>query len=369
MLIKKEIKKEAKKDEVSSIPEEKLVKMPVTNLRAENEFGSIDNLVRRLGSNSIRLLSDHRIIKSAGSMVYGTGCARKMGPFKEGIKDLQSEFDKKQLQKKSDAVLAMMSKSQQFEKKRLNLLNDCKSHGGPFSSPSDVESYVSKCRQEKVPESVIKKALKAEVVYARETLTKRPKTDDVFRIRDRTTNKDLTSNQYQENLVALFSNILAVADVPDEVVHDALVKATQAVGIQFVSSDQPAEDKSADEQNVRTGCLIDSPRQSDSDHFYLERVAFAFLDEEFKKTWCLAMVDCVTEGGYELSLFRPVQGRMGENRVAFHPPDEDHLVTAVPSDILPIPLIITESSLHGEGVFIVNNHEEVDGLLTVAKEF
>ena len=56
-------------------------------------------------------------------------------------------------------------------------------------------------------------------------------------------------------------------------------------------------------------------------------------------------------------------------RVAFFAPDEEETVTAVPADILPIPLLITESMLDGEEVFIVNNHEEVDAVLSAAKEF
>ena len=101
----------------------------------------------------------------------------------------------------------------------------------------------------------------------------------------------------------------------------------------------------------------------------MDRVAFGFLNESKKKTWRLAMIDSKTPLGYELSLFVPVPGRMGENCVAFYAPNEDELVTAVSSDRLPIPLIVTESMLDGKQVFIVNNHEEVDAVLHAAPEF
>ena len=166
--------------------------MPVTNLRAENEFGSIDNLLSRLMTTSIRVVSDHRVLRTSGSMIYGSGLARGMGKYKSKIKHLQTTFEEKQLEKKREDVLALEGKAELFAKRRLSLLDSCKQHGGPFSSPSDVVSFVSQQEKDGASESMIKKALKAEVVYARETLTKRPKTDDVFRIRDRTTNKDLT---------------------------------------------------------------------------------------------------------------------------------------------------------------------------------
>ena len=362
-----------KKDDVSAIPQDKAAKMPVTNLRAENEFGSIDILLGRLRTTSVRLVSDHRVLSTSGGMVYGSGLARSMGQYKSQIKALQTDFEEKQLQKKRDDVMAMEGKVESFAKRRLALLEACKQHEGPFSSPADVTNFVSRCEQDGVSEGERKKALKAEVMYARETLTKRPKTDDVFRIRDRTTNRDLTSSQFKENLVALFSNVLAVADVAEDVVKIAIEKAKGAVGIGYFSSDKVAsQDASSAELDLPVApCTptssMHSPNHS-QEHMLFERVAFAFVNAAGEKDWCLAMVDSHSAGNFELSLFRPVPGRLGSKRVAFFPPDETHLVSATSSDILPIPVVVSESKLDKDLVFVVHNHEEIDMMLSVAKE-
>ena len=353
------------KDKVSSIPKDKLEKMPVTNLRAENEFGSIDTILTRLTTNSVRLVSDHRVLRTAGGLVYGTGIAREMGPYKERLKLVPSAFDEKQLKHKEDNLKVLSGKARQYEKRNLQLLDVCKSAGGPFTTPDQVTAYVTESREKGLLEAGIKKVLKANVMYDRETMTKRPKTDDVFRIRDRATHKDLTADQFRDNLVTLLSNILAVADVPNDLVQKALDKAATAVGIQYIcdaQNDVTAESLvEVEEQTDATG-LIDSPN---SDHCMMEHVAFAFVDDSGKKTWCLSMVECIKGEEIELSLCKPVPGRMGEHRVAFFPPEEDEMITAKSSDILPIPLIISESMLGSDTVFIVNNHEEVDGFLKV----
>ena len=49
-----------------------------------------------------------------------------MGPYKAHIAALQSDFDEKQLQKKTDEVLSQKGKAQQYEKRKLALLNTVK---------------------------------------------------------------------------------------------------------------------------------------------------------------------------------------------------------------------------------------------------
>ena len=212
-------------------------------------------------------------------------------------------------------------------------------------------------------------ALKAEVSFAKETLTKRPKVDDCFRIRDRTTNKDLTSNQYAENLSALFSNIHAVAEVPKDMLKQAMLKATLAAGIEYIAVGDSSE---AESMEVDPTSSIHSPGVLETDetpqHFESELIAFATKNEH-GRSWFLAMVDTVhSSQDMEVSPYIPVPGRLGENRVAFFPPEEDTAFQSDGSSILPIPPIVSQQMLNGSLVYVVNNHEEVDCILAGLKE-
>jgi hypothetical protein len=110
-----------------------------------------------------------------------------------------------------------------------------------FLNPTDVLNFQEKCRPEKWAEAEMKKVLKDEVAYARETITKRPKTDDVFRIRDRLTNKDLSSEKFFMNMKCLYDDIFSVADVGITDVRSALAKAKAAAGIAAIPSREPQD--------------------------------------------------------------------------------------------------------------------------------
>ena len=195
----------------SSFNDAILEKLPVHNLAAENSFGSDDSLTRRLNTTSRNAVSDRMVIKSAGSSIFGTSEARKIKCYLPKLKEIQKKFDDKQAKKREESIVAKEAQAGLYEKRKLKLLTDCREHLGPCTKPSDVTELYDRFKDQPV---YLKKCLKAEVAYARETYTKTPKTDDVFRIRDRTTNKDLTNKQYTANLKTLFSNILAVNEVP-----------------------------------------------------------------------------------------------------------------------------------------------------------
>ena len=268
-----------------------------------------------------------------------------------------------------------------YQKKKLAMLEACKQHGGPFSKPNDIHEFLARCKAENQNESFIKKALKSEVTYARETLTKRPKTDDAFRIRDRTTNKDLTSEQYATNLDSLFSNILAKANVSFDVVRGALQKAVTAAGIEFVSTDSveiaeagPSEasptniaEPSAAEPSAAT-CSLQSPVSTplilnDTPFYINDFIAIGLVNSQGQRSWCLGMIDDEPmPDETKVSFFVPIPGRMGENRVAFYEPMEDALVVPTNS-FLPLPPTVNQSLLDSKTVFIVVNHEDLDQVL------
>ena len=315
-------------------------------------------------------------------MIYGTSAAREVKKLIPEVESIQRAFDERQKQKKIDSLTALKGKASSYQKRKLEQLEACKEHDGPFSKPDDVTKFLARCEVEKRSAMYVKRALKSEVIYARETYTKRPKTDDAFRIRDRTTNKDLSSDQYALNLTTLFSNILAVAEVPSNIVKGAIHKAVAAAGIEFLGTEcphsvsspteadlaQPSVDALAAQPPVagsvvqpavaspsRITCSIDSPVPiSNPDHtfFIHDYVAIATVDDRGSKSWKLGTIDSVDDTA-KVSIYIPVPGRMGENRVD------------IPTNsFLPISPNVCQSKLNSEDVYIVSNHEELDEVLT-----
>ena len=355
--------------------------LPVTNLAAENSFGCIDIALRRLLTTSVRCVSDRLMIRSAGHAVFGTSAAREVKKLLPEVEAIQKQFDDDQKKQKIASMTALTGKVSLYEKKKLEILDACKQHGGPFTKPEDIDHFQARCIAEGRSVAYQKKAYKAEVVHKRETFTKCPKTNNNFRIRCQTTKKDLTPQQLATNLKTLLSNIMAIAEVPNAVVKDAIQKAVVAAGIDFIlnenleSEAQPSVDVLAQPSVAvqqaagglpDTTCLVDSPNlKVINDQFFLnDFVAIATVDSQAKKTWSLGMIDDYNGKDIaSVSFFKPVPGRMGENRVAFFGPEEEEEIDVPTNSILPLAPSVNESVLNGEQVFIIENHEEIDELV------
>ena len=300
------------------VPKENLESMLVTNILSENSLGHLDHLLSVLG-NKVKCASDYMVIRSAGNMIYGTGNAKEVSKLSPELNKLDKEFRDHQNEKKRQAVLSAEGKAGQYEKKQLQNLESCKAHGGPLTKPTEVKDFVNKCRSLKKTEPEIKKALKDEVVYHRESCSKRPKNDPAFRIRDTATRKDLTVDQYAENLISLFSDILAVADVQQEDINLAVGKAMEVMN--------PG----------RNTCLIDSPMEAPHSHNLevSQYVAVATRKENGDKIWHLGVVNNFDEHVHVLFL-----SQLGNNNVAFIFPEEDNIEIIDHSNIFPIPQLL-----------------------------
>ena len=105
-------------------------------------------------------------------------------------------------QKFSDGAEAKQVDAAISEKERLALLDGLKKAGGPFTDADEVKTYIT---SSDYPEPVKKKRMKAEIQFARDSTTRLPKTDPLFRIQVTLPNKkrrDKTSEEYAEALVA-----------------------------------------------------------------------------------------------------------------------------------------------------------------------
>ena len=156
--------------------------LPVTNLAAENSFGAIDIALRRLLTTSVRCVSDRLMIRSAGHAVFGTSAAREVKKKLPEVELIQKKFDDDQRERKIAAMTALTGKVSLYEKKKLEILDACKEHGGPFTKPEDIDQFQARCVAEGRNITYQKKALKAEVVHKRETFTKCSKTNNNFLI-------------------------------------------------------------------------------------------------------------------------------------------------------------------------------------------
>ena len=83
----------------------------------------------------------------------------------------QKEKFKTDVEKKQEVALGQ-------ERKRLTMLEELKSVGGPFTNAEEVELYMAS----PVPDGVKQKRMKKEIQFARESSTTLPKVDPLFKI-------------------------------------------------------------------------------------------------------------------------------------------------------------------------------------------
>ena len=96
-----------------------------------------------------------------------------------------------------------------------------KEHGGPFTSPEEVDLLV----QSNVDEKTKEKRLYTEVRYARDTSLSLPKSSALFRLKEKY--KNLPTFTYQQNLKTYLSKIHCNIDVTWTDFDEALGKLSQ----------------------------------------------------------------------------------------------------------------------------------------------
>ena len=92
--------------------------------------------------------------------------------------------------------------SQQQERKRLDVLEDLKQMGGPFTNADEVKIFLD---DNDMTDDAKKRRIKIEVQFTRDSSTTLPKSDPIFRIMVVLPNKkrrDKYAAEYAESLVA-----------------------------------------------------------------------------------------------------------------------------------------------------------------------
>ena len=150
---------------------------PVNNLAMERQCGKVDYRLQKI--SSLQAVSRSIILQRAGELRAGT--VTSFRGFKEAAKAKQeldlkwSEKTKENFKKGADEKQQL---AQKVERKRLDMMEELKKYGGPFTDAQEVEQYLS----HEVDIKKMKKRMKLELQFTRESSTLLPKVDPLFKI-------------------------------------------------------------------------------------------------------------------------------------------------------------------------------------------
>ena len=117
--------------------------------------------------------------------------------------------------------------AQQKEEKRLNILEELKEVGGPFTNSEEVETLLNG----PLSENEKKKRLKKELQYARDSSITLPKTDQIFKIQITLPSKkrrDKNAKEMSESLITYLGNFGRRRSLQFETFQSALDKIISA---------------------------------------------------------------------------------------------------------------------------------------------
>ena len=195
---------------------------PVHDLAMDSQCATVDHRLPKLQT----LSAVGRSMILQGTMKLRTGTERSFRSFKaEALKkrllELKwSEKMKKKFGEKTDETRIV---AQANERKRLDMLAELKSFGGPFTEAGEVSQYLLS----DAPDAIKKKRLKLEVQFARNSSTTLPKQDPLFRIQVTLPNKkrrDKNPQEFGEALMAYLGKRSEVKTMEYKTFEESLTK-------------------------------------------------------------------------------------------------------------------------------------------------
>ena len=151
---------------------------PVNNKAMERQCGTVDyrlHKLRQLSAVSRSMALNHREQVSAGK-------ESSFRSFKEQVeakKKLTMEWKEKIKEKMAKGADMRQIVAQSKERKRLDILDDLKALGGPFTTAQEVQEFLE---NEDTTEKEKQKRMKREMRFARESSTTLPSTDSLFKM-------------------------------------------------------------------------------------------------------------------------------------------------------------------------------------------
>ena len=173
---------------------------PVNNIAMERQCGTVDyrlHKLRQLSAVSRSMTLAHRAEVSAGK----ESSFRSYKEQVEAKKHLMLEWKEKIKEKLANGADVRQVVAQTKERKRLDILDELKEAGGPFTSAEEVEEFLER---EDTNEKEKQKRMKKEMRFARESSTTLPSTDPLFKIQVTLPNgkrRDKNAKEFGESLI------------------------------------------------------------------------------------------------------------------------------------------------------------------------
>ena len=169
---------------------------PVHNISMERFCGTVDYRLKKLGTLgtvSRSVILDKTRTQRASSQT-------PMKSFREAAlanREIELSWSSRMKEKFAEGADEKQVIAQMKERKRLDMLEELKSMGGPFTNLQEVEVYLK-------GSDVDKKRLKKELQFARDSSVTLPRVDPLFRVQVTLPNKqrrDKTATEFGESLM------------------------------------------------------------------------------------------------------------------------------------------------------------------------
>ena len=151
---------------------------PVNNIAMERQCGTVDHRLhklQKLSSVSRSMVLAHRAELSAGK----ESTFRTYKEQVEAKKKIMLEWQEKIKDKLANGADIRQLVAQTKERKRLDILDELKESGGPFTTAEEVQEFLER---EGITEKDKQKRMKKEMRFARESSTTLPSSDPLFKI-------------------------------------------------------------------------------------------------------------------------------------------------------------------------------------------
>ena len=172
---------------------------PVNNIAMERQCGTVDYRLHKLR----KLTAVSRSMTLAHSQEVRDGRESTFRTYKEqvqAVKVLTMEWKEKIKEKLAKGADMKHIVAQTKERKRLDILDELKESGGPFTSAEEVQVFL---QMEDISEKDKQKRMKKEMRFARESSTTLPSADPLFKIQVTLPNgkrRDKTAIEFGESL-------------------------------------------------------------------------------------------------------------------------------------------------------------------------
>ena len=151
---------------------------PVNNIAMERQCGTVDHRLHKLRE----LSAVSRSMTLAHSEEVRAGKESSFRTYKEqvvAVKKLNMDWKEKIKDRLAKGADMKHVVAQTKERKRLDILDELKDLGGPFTSAEEVQEYIER---EEISEKDKQKRMKKEMRFARESSTTLPSADPIFKI-------------------------------------------------------------------------------------------------------------------------------------------------------------------------------------------